>query len=181
MVVVLHEFARVPTDSGLPINLLDERRRRDIEQFQEDGLIMGEFGSPENMPIFGNKFPEMNALHNGPDVIPRAPRVPFRNPHQEQRQKADEDMGADTVIRVVVERPELQQVQKVRSGKEDFFLQSFLMLHQEIHGPVQMLQGDGLRIPQGHILPHPFLHLTPGVRRKSPVGHHGKNGPLKRR
>jgi hypothetical protein len=52
------------------------------------------------------------------------------------------------------------------------------MLEKEIHGPIEMLKRDGIRVSQGHILPHPFLHRPFGIRSQGSVGHHGKEGPF---
>jgi len=73
------------------------------------------------------------------------------------------------------------QVQQIGGGEEDFLLDELFMLQEEIHGPIEMLKGDGLGISQGHILSDPFLHAPFGIRSQGSVSHHGKNSPFHRR
>ena len=71
------------------------------------------------------------------------------------------------------------QLQKIWRGKEDFLLDRLFMLQDKIHDPVKMVKRDRLRVAQGHILAHPFLHPPPlGVRSQCQVADNGENRPL---
>jgi len=73
------------------------------------------------------------------------------------------------------------QVQQVRHGKIDFFMDDLPVFQQNIHGPVQMLKLDRLGVPQDNVILHPFLNAPLGVRGQGAIGYHGKGRPLHRR
>ena len=50
----------------------------------------------------------MQTLHGGPDPVPGKTGLPLGDPDEEKRQKADEHVGGDAVVFVVVERPEFE-------------------------------------------------------------------------
>lgn len=50
----------------------------------------------------------MKTLHGGPDPVPGDTGLPLGEPNEEKRQQADEHVGGDAVVFVVVERPEFE-------------------------------------------------------------------------
>ena len=83
----------------------------------------------------------------------------------------------DIRARSIEEEQVYLQVQQIGSG-EEHLLVDVLVLEQDIHGPVEVLELYRLGIPQCYILSHPFLHPPLGVRGQRPVGNHGEYGPL---
>ena len=50
----------------------------------------------------------MKTLHTGPDLVPGDARFPLGDPHKKEGQKADEHVGGDALVLMMVEGPELQ-------------------------------------------------------------------------
>jgi len=73
------------------------------------------------------------------------------------------------------------QVQQVGGGEEDLLVDVLRVFQQDIHGPVEVLQLDGLGIAEGNVLSCPFLNTSLGLRGERPVGNHGEDSPLHRR
>ncbi len=52
----------------------------------------------------------------GVDVVSGLPGAPFGDPHDQQRQSAEQNMGLDTLIEAVVDRPQLDDPLHVTEG-----------------------------------------------------------------
>jgi hypothetical protein len=62
-------------------------------------------GNNQKFRVYYRSF---GPFHNGPDLIPTLPGLPFGNPHQKQREEAKKDMSWNALILPMVEGPKFQ-------------------------------------------------------------------------
>ena len=70
------------------------------------------------------------------------------------------------------------EVQQIGDGEEDLCMDKVTTCKKDIHGPVEVLEGNRFEVAQGDIASDPLLHRPFGGRGKGPVGHHGEECPV---
>ena len=71
------------------------------------------------------------------------------------------------------------RIQQIRHAAIDRFFDRPVVLRQEIHGPIQVVQFQRFGAGDLHVLAQPlFVAIEPRGRGAGPVGHHGEQGAL---
>ena len=138
------------------------------------GGIAGEHPATHRDPFLGDRQPD----HDLRKVVPLVLALPVAK----KRPFFLVLLVPLEVGRGGVEEQEIHfEVEQGGRGEEHFLLDRLVVLQENIHGAVEMLQRDRGIVPQRHALLHPLDHAKLRVGCKRPVGHHGEDRPLDRR
>jgi len=81
----------------------------------------------------------MKTFHDRPDAVPGFPRLPLRDPDQQQRQIAEKNVGPDPLLLAVIERSQVER--RLQRSERPFHLRKLLVAERHVFGRKRIVGG----------------------------------------